>query len=168
MTEMKMNINILDKIFLFFAFIVHLSSCHFYTAISYRADKSEEYFKQDGYILSCKKDGDQFIVGTYTPDSWGEQFYYDYLAGIKSYQKVKIINTKLKFIDTGDTLALKEIRKEREYIYYSTELDKIIDNNKQLQLKIYMKLNDDTTIIEKTFILLRHKQSYPTGTFPHS
>lgn len=150
----------------------YLSSCQFHTSISYRVDLSKAYSMQDGYILSCNKDhfsyGDVLIVGTYTPETWGESFYYGYLKGIKSDQKIKIINTKIKFVDTGDTLTLKEIRKDREFVYFATDLSNIIDENKQLQLTVFLKQNNDTNIIEKTFLLRRHKQTEPTGTLPHS
>ncbi len=157
-----------------FAFVTaaYLSSCQFHTAISYRVDISKAYILQDGYILSCNKDhfsyGDVLIVGTYTPETWGESFYYGYLKGIKSDQKVKIINTKIKFIETGDTLTLKEIRKDREYVYFAADLANIIDENKQLQLTVFLKQNNDANIIEKTFLLNRHKQTNSTGTLPHS
>lgn len=145
-----------------------LNSCQFHTAISYRADPAQEYCKQEGYMLSCNKNGESLVVGTYTPDSWGKEFYYGYLQGIKSSRNVKILGTKLKFLDTGDTLTLKEIRNNREYIFSSSDIGRIIDHNKRLLLTVILKNNNDTTTIEKSFLLLRYKHTYPTGAFPHS
>jgi len=108
------------------------------------------------------------VVGTYTPDSWGGGFYFNYLEGIKSDKKIKITNVKLRFVETMDTLTLKEIREEREYIFVRQNLLDIIDNNKHLKLTVYYLENNSTTIIEKEFTLVRYKKTYPTGTFPHS
>ncbi|MCE3283688.1 MAG: hypothetical protein K0Q66_2425 [Chitinophagaceae bacterium] len=123
-------------------------------------------------MISCKKDrfgyGDVLIVGTYTPGSWGEQFYYDELQGKRSNQEVKVLNTHLRFPQTGDSLILKEIRKKREFIYHSSDLQEIIDRNNQLELTVFYRLNNDTTTLEKTFLMRRYKHSYSTGTFPHS
>ncbi len=148
-----------------------LSSCHSYTEVSYRLDRSKEYIKENGYMISCKKDhfsyGDVLIVGTYTPDSLGDQFYYGFLGGIKSDQKVKIQNSKLKILNTNDTLSLKEIRKEGEYIYCSDNLKEILKKNKELQLTIFLKVNNDTTMTEKTFLLKKNKHTYLVGSYLH-
>ncbi len=149
-----------------------ISSCSFYTEVTYRQDKKEEYIREDGYMLHCSKDhfsyGDVLIVGTYTPESWGDGFYYDYLDGKASDKHIKILSTQLLAVSTKDTLRIQEIRDERIYIYQSSDIKTLIKENKQLELTISYRENEDTTIIEKKFLLNRHKHTYPTGTFPHT
>lgn len=150
--------------------ILFTSSCSFHTAISYRLDKDEEYIKEEGFMISCKKDhfsyGDFLIIGTYTPETWGEGFYYDYLEGITSNKKIKILSVKLKFIQTQDTLTLHEIRKGRDYFFTSSDLNNLIDLNKQLLVKITIQEELSKTI-EKEYRLTRYKNTYSTGTLPH-
>ncbi len=148
--------------------ILFIVSCQTHTAIEYRQDTSQEYIRQDGYALSCQVDGDVLVVGTYTPESWGPGFYYDYLKGKKSEKRIKIVNVKVSFIETADTLKLKEVRKEREYIFADPHLADLINNNKQLQLTIYFKESDSPIIVEKEFTLVRFKNTKSTGTVPHS
>ena len=136
-----------------------LSSCNTHTAISYREYVSQENSKQDGYMFSCFVDGEKFIVETYTPNSCGEEFYYNYLEGRKSKHKVTIIDTKIKFIDTGDTMTLKEIREKRTYIYIFKNFEEIIEDNEQLELTIFMKKDKDSTMIKKTFVLNKHEDT---------
>lgn len=156
------------KIFYVILLINYLSSCNNHTSISFREYSSQENSKQDGYMFSCFVDGRKLIIETYTPGSWGEDFYYDYLEGRKSKHEVIIIDTKIKFFNTGDTLALKEIRKNGTFIYISKHFKNIIENNEQLRLTIFMKQDDDSTIIKKNFLLNKHEDTYSTGTFPHS
>ncbi len=144
-----------------------LTACSFYTEITYRAVKSDEYIRDDGFIISCERDGNQFVVGTYTPESWGESFYYGYLDGSKTDKKLKIKAVELLFVETGETLTLQEIRKEREYIYTSERLNQIINANKTLKLKVYITDEATGNMEAKTFLLTRKKHTYPTGTFPH-
>jgi hypothetical protein len=148
--------------------IVFIFSCQTHTTIEYRLDTSQEYIRQDGYALSCKVDGDVLVVGTYTPESWGPGFYYDYLKGKKSEKRIKIVNVKVRFIETADNLKLKDVRKEREYIFSEQHLADIINNNRQLQLTIYFKESDSPVIVEKEFTLVRFKNTESTGTMPHS
>jgi hypothetical protein len=159
---------ILIKTVLFFTLNFLLSSCHFNTEISYRLYKSIEYIKEDGYIISCEKEDNNLIVGTYTPESWNNSFYYDYLKGVKSEKKIKVKDIKLKFLETNDTLILSEIRNNREYIYSSPSLTTILDNNKHLKITIFFKEGNSDTIKQKEFELTRFKHIYLTGTFPHS
>lgn len=152
--------------FYVFILLIFATSCNYHTAISYRLDKSEEYCKQDGYMFNCEMDGSNLVVSTFTPESWGAEFYYDYLEGKKSNRKVRILNTKLKFINTNDTLILKEVREEHTFIYKSKDIHKIIDENEKLKLTINMMI--DSIKVKKYFLLYRHKNTYSTGTFPHS
>ncbi|WP_018343199.1 hypothetical protein [Cytophaga aurantiaca] len=148
--------------------IVTLSACSFYTDISYRADKKEEYIREDGYIISCQRSGNGLLIGTYTPYTWGEGFYYDWLKGNKSDKKIKIISVNVLFLDTNDTLTLKEVRKEREYFFTSSGLKTIINNNKRLKVIIsFIDMSSGKNEM-KEFVLTRKKHTYPTGTFPHS
>jgi hypothetical protein len=159
---------ILIKAILFFTFIFSLSSCHFYTEISYRLYNDSDYIKEDGYIISCEKDGNKLIVETYTPESWNDGFYYGYLEGIKSDKKIKVKSINLKFIETNDTLILDEIRKERAYVYSSPNLTTLLKNNKHLKITILFRESNSDTTLKKEFELTRFKHTYLTGTFPHS
>ncbi|MDD2983498.1 MAG: hypothetical protein PHQ74_08920 [Crocinitomicaceae bacterium] len=145
-----------------------LSSCSSYTDISFRTDRKDEFIRGDGFMIQCRKDGKYLIVGTYTPESWGTDFYYGYLKGKQSERKLKITSLELFFLETDDTLTLQEIRKERDYFYTSPNLQKIIDSNKKLKIRVHLKnLITEQNEIEE-FILTRKKYTYSTGTFPHS
>jgi len=152
--------------------VITFHSCSFYTAITYRTDRKEEYVKEDGYMFDCTADhfsyGDVLIIGTYTPETWSDDFYYHYLEGLKSDRKIKIVGVHLHPTSTPDTLTLKEVRDERIYIYQSSNLRTLIDENKQLELTMRYRENDDTVTVDTTFLLKRHKHTYPTGTFPHT
>jgi hypothetical protein len=148
-----------------------LTSCSLYTEITYNLDKKDEYIREDGFMLKCQKDefsyGDVLLVSTFTPESWSEGFYYGYLNGKKSELKLKIIKVELLFIETQDTLSLKEIQKDRVYVFTSKELKKIIKTNKHLRLTVHLSNTETNAVEEKEFTLTRKKNSYLTGTFPH-
>ncbi len=123
-------------------------------------------------MLSCEIEhfnyGDVLIISTYTPETWGDSFYYGYLHGKQTERKLKITAVDLKFIDTSDTLILKEIQKEREYLFTSSNLKSLVDSNKRLKIKIVLTelLTGNTEI--KEFILTRRKHTYPTSNLPHA
>jgi hypothetical protein len=144
-----------------------LFSCSFHTDISYRADEDDEYVKADGFMISCKKDGRFLIVGTYTPDSWGEQFYYDWLKGPKTERKLIITSVDLVFLETSDTLSLHKIEKQRDYFYTSPNLDKIIEGNKKIKVNIFITDLSAGKNETKEFVLTQRKESYSTGTWMH-
>jgi hypothetical protein len=152
--------------------LMSLWSCDTNNDISYRLNKNEQYIREDGYILSCKVDrgklGDIVVVGTYTPESWGEKFYYDYLKAEKTDTRIKIMGVRLEFVATSDSLSLQEIRKDREYIFTTRNLLDKIDKNRHLRLIVYINENNSATTLKKEYLLLRDKHSYSTGTFPHS
>jgi len=145
-----------------------LASCHFNTTIYFAHDKDNKYVKDSGYIISCNVSDNELRIGTYTPESWSPEFYYDYLKGIKTYKKIKIQNIKLKLEETTDTLKLKEVRNEREYIYSSPNLETIIDKNGRIQIIVSFKEENSDLIKRKQFNLTKFKSTYSTGTFPHS
>lgn len=145
-----------------------LSSCNTHTSISYREHPSQEDSKQDGYMFGCFVDGGKLIIETYTPESWGEEFYYDFLEGKKTKHTITIIDAKIKFTKTSDKLNLKEIRQARSFIYTSKDFNKIIKENEQLRLTLYMKQDNDTTTIIKSFLLYKYEDAYTAGTLPHS
>ena len=161
------TVKIVIQTIIFFAFNFSFSSCHFNTAISYRLEKDIKYVKEDGYIISCEKDDNQLVVGTYTPESWNSDFYYDYLNGIKSNKKIKINGVDIKFIETADTLLLNEVRDKREYIYTSPNLTTIVNNNKHLKITVFFKEEGSDSSKQKEFELTKFKNTYSTGTFPH-
>lgn len=145
-----------------------LSACTFHTKVTYGIDKKDDFIREDGFMLSCQKDGDFLIIGTYTPESWGDKFYYDWLKGNKTDRKLKISKVAILFLETNDTLTLKEIRKERDYFFTSPKLKIIIDKNKNLKLTVsILDLSSGRTEI-KEYTLTRKKHTYQTGTFPHA
>jgi hypothetical protein len=160
--------NIKSSIFGVLLFGLIFSSCSFYTETTYRRDKNDEYVREDGFILSCRKDGRFLTVGTYTPESWNENFYYGYLHGVKTQKHLKVTLLSLKMMDTNDTLTLHEIQKDREYFFTSNNLDKIVDNNERLKIKLEAKDLETGKREIKELILIRHKHTYSTGTFPHT
>ena len=110
---LKINIfRITLKLIASVVLLITNSSCHFYTAITYRLNTKNEYVKEDGYMIKCERDffkiGEVIIINTYTPKSWGEDFYYKYLNGIQSDKQLTITDVKLKFMETKDTLSLSE------------------------------------------------------------
>lgn len=145
-----------------------LASCTFHTDITYRVSENDEYIREDGYMISCRKEGNYFIVGTYTPDSWGSDFYYDYLEGIRSEKKIIVKTVDLLFVETSDTLQLVEVKKGREFYYSSEHLEHIIDTNSKLRLKVTFLNTVTGQYGFREFLLVRTKHTYPTGTFPHS
>lgn len=154
--------------YIFFIIIFLITSCSFHTDISYRIDKNDKYIREDGFMVSCNLEGNFLIVGTYTPESWGKDFYYGYLEGTKSERKLKITSVDVLLIETADTLILKEIRDEREFVFTSSNLNNPIDSNKQLKIRIHIKDIITNKIETKEFILKRRKHTYPTSNFPHA
>lgn len=144
-----------------------LTACSFHTAISYRVDKNEEYAKSDGFMIDCEKDGDLLIVSTFTPDSWGKDFYYGYLRGPKTDKKIKIISVDIRFPETGDNLTLDTIREQKIYCYTSEKLNKIINRNKTIIVSVGSTNLETGKTDMKDFVMSRRKRTYPTGTFPH-
>lgn len=147
--------------------ILILTSCSFHTAISYRAEKQEEYVKGDGFMIHCEKDKNHLTIGTYTPDTWGKDFYYGYLKGPKTEKKIVITSVTIRFPDTGDNLTLDTVREKKMYCFTSDNLKKIIDRNK----KIVVTVNSTDLLTGKNdsrdFVMFRRKRTFPTGTFPH-
>lgn len=166
-----MTMNHLMKIYLLtISLSITFISCTYSTDISYRLDKNQEYIVEDGYIIDCNKEqfptGDVLIVGTYTPETWGEGFYYDYLQGKKSKNLITILSANLSFPESKDSLTLSEIRKNGSYIFKSDSLTDIIERNKKIIVKI--KYSDQSQkITTKEYELTRHKYTYSTGGFPH-
>ncbi|KQS89839.1 hypothetical protein ASG21_12715 [Chryseobacterium sp. Leaf394] len=119
-------------------------------------------------MIDCRIDGRFVTVGTYTPNSWGEDFYYGYLHGKKTDRRLKITSLNLLFIDTADTVTLHEIQKGRDYFYTSKKLDEIIESNKRLKITVYLKDLVTGKNEVREFILKRHKNTYHNGTFPHT
>ncbi len=119
-------------------------------------------------MISCRKDGNFLTVGTYTPNSWGKEFYYGYLTGKKTDRQLKITSLDLLFLETSDTLTLHEIQKERDYFYTSPNLENIIDTNKKLKITVYLTDIATGRNEKKEFILTRTKHTYHTGTAPHT
>lgn len=156
---MKYMIIVLTSIF---------TSCSLYTDISFRSHRKEIYSRGDGFMISCRKDGIYLIVGTYTPESWGADFYYQYLDGKPTERELKITALDLLFMDTADTVILHEIRNGRDFFYTSTNLEHVIDSNKRLKISVHIKdlISGQSEI--KEFILIRRKRTYSTGTFPHA
>jgi len=152
--------------------LISLCSCSFYTELTYRQNRREQYIKENGYMLDVERYyfsiGQVLIIGTYTPNSWDEGFYYGYLEGLKSDSNVTITNVELEFPETKDTLHLHEIRDKRTYIFTSPQMEEILDRNKSL--KVNITLYDSIAKMQKSkeYILSRHKHTYPTGTFPHT
>ncbi|GAB2531525.1 hypothetical protein [Rufibacter soli] len=147
-----------------------ISSCSFHTAVTYQQEKKSEYIRQDGYILSCKKETingkDFLIVGAYTPVTYRP--YYTFLDGIKSDNAVAVQKVKIKFTDTGDTLELMKVSENYSYWFYSENLDDIIHRNKELKLSVQLEDLKTGRIERKEFLLTKKKRTYPTGTFPHA
>ncbi|WP_299707818.1 hypothetical protein [uncultured Pontibacter sp.] len=151
--------------------LLFCSSCSFHTAVSYNHHKKEEYVRDEGFILKCTKQGakgeDYLIIGAYTPITYGKG-YYDHLKGIKSEKKVEILDVKVLFAETGDTLELVHIGKLKSFWFQNKNLSYIIDNNKRLKVTVYLQDLDTGIKREKEFQLTRKKRTYPTGTFPHA
>jgi len=123
-------------------------------------------------MLSCQVEdfnyGEVLIISAYTPDSWNENFYYGNLHGKKSDRKLKITAVDLKFMETSDTLILKEIQKEREYVFFSNNLKSIVDSNKKIMIKVFLTDIETGNKEIKEYILTRKKHTYPTSNLPHA
>jgi hypothetical protein len=147
--------------------ILILNSCSFHTAISYRVDKQEEYVKGDGFMISCENDRNYLVIGTYTPDTWGNDFYYGYLKGPKTDKKIFITSVAIRFPDSEDNLTLDTVREKKVYWFGSNNLKVIIDRNR----KIIITVNSTDLLTGKKdsreFVMFRRKRKYPTGHFPH-
>lgn len=167
---LKSNV-IIFKILLSFSLLNSLYSCHFYTELSYRQNKKSEYIREEGYMLKIERaylKGPVLIIGTYTPKTWDEGFYYGYLNGIKSDSVVTITGVNIQFANSSDTLILREVRDERTYVYTSPDLEKILKENKTLKITVSLMDSASNTQRSVEYHLKRHKHSYPTGTFPHT
>lgn len=153
--------------YLGFILILVLASCSFSQDISYRKERRERYVKEDGFVMSCTKDGNYLIVGAYTPSSWDSTFYYDFLSGTKTNRKFTVTAVSLQFDNTADTLTLKEVRNKKDYVFTSPNLDKIIAANKKLRLTICLTDIESGISETRKFMLNRRKHTYPTSTLPH-
>lgn len=150
-----------------FILILVLASCSFSQDISYRKERRERYVKEDGFVLSCNRDGNNLIVGAYTPYSCDTTFYFDFLSGTKATKQFAITAVHLQFSNTADTLILKEVRNKRDYFFTSPNLAKIIAANKNLRLTIYLTDIESGIGETRAIILNRRKHTYLTSTLPH-
>lgn len=158
---------LIANVFLTLILTTFLLACHYHTEISYRPEENQD---TDGYALDCTMDHmdtDFLDVGIVLPrprDAGIE--YFKKMIKEQDNPKTKITDAKLKFVESGDTLAPKESN-GGHFIYKSPNLMELIDNNEHLVLIVSLRDRDDSVTNQKTFLLTRHKNTYATGTFPH-
>lgn len=145
-----------------------LTSCSYHTDVSYRLDKNQELIKEDGFIISCIKDGNSLIIETFTPESSGKEYYYDELEGKKSDRQVIVEPISLFLLETSKTAPLQKRSNGKDYEFTSKKLEEILDDNEKIKLVFSITEVKSGKRMKKIYILTKYEHTYSTGTLPHS
>lgn len=149
------------KCFVIASLILLITSCRTLTIVTYRASKNSEYIREDGFMLYCdaKSDSNNQTVltfETFTPESWGDDFYYEALNGLPSDKHFRI--TQVTIIDavSGDSLQLIGVDSRRTYYFKS---HKRLQDVTKIEVKVSLLDVDNNATEIRKYLLFRNRKT---------